>query len=42
MKFKLTEVYLAVDKSKCDINMLATTLAYETISTFFGKRGINK
>lgn len=40
MKFKLTKVYLAVDKSKCDISMLATTLAYETISTFLGRGGL--
>lgn len=37
MKFKLIKVYLVVDKSKCGINMLATTLAYETISTFLGR-----
>jgi hypothetical protein len=40
MKLKLTKVYLAVDKLKCDINMLATTLAYETISTFLERGGL--
>ena len=40
MKFKLTRAYLEVDKSKCDINMLTTTLAYATMSTFLERRGL--